>query len=166
MLNLEQLFQSSFFLFFFPYLSCLHETVCVFTCLLGTRSSDSFLEMADAVMQALSDVFEDMTLQIMNRKKEKAGAPAKLVAAVALVAQCTTKLEQIAVSLAKDEYEDFPVIANEINEAAKAVRDGSVAMAKATSFLQSGADTVSAWDDVGASVGQMVHKTMLLLDIV
>lgn len=138
-------------------------------------------KMAEAVMQALSNVFDDMTLQIIQRKKEKAGAPQKvfslifflvstlcrqLVAAVGLVSACTSKLETIAVALAKDEYDDFPQIASEINEAAKAVREGSAGMAKATAALESGCDTVAAWDEVGVSVGLMVQKTIYLLDIV
>jgi hypothetical protein len=144
-------FQSFLFVFFFSF----------FFFLLLLLSS---FQMADAVMSALGDVFDDMTLQILHRKKEKAGAPEKLVASVGLVAQCTSKLEQIALALAKDEYADFPVVAAEINDAAKSVRDGAADMAKAVAALQKGGDTVSAWDDVGSAVGLMVQKVSSFCD--
>ncbi len=122
--------------------------------------------MADAVLEALSDVFDDMTRQILNRKKEKAGAPQKLIQAVSLVVATTQRLENIALQLAKDEYEDWPQIFGEIEAAAKSVKEGGLLMGKATEALQKGDDSVAAWDEVGVSVGIMVQKTMLLLDIV
>ena len=123
--------------------------------------------MADEVMAALSEVLHDMTRDILDRKRDKSGAPDKLVAAVGAVDKCTSRLEGIAVALAKDEYEDFPAIQKEIFDAANEVRKGSGEMAAATKALQAGGgDVESAWDNVGAAVGRMVTKTMLLLDIV
>jgi hypothetical protein len=122
--------------------------------------------MADEVLTALSEVLHDMTLSILERKKEKAGAPDKLVAAVGLVDACTKKLETIATALANDEYEDFAAIKKEILDAAAEVKKGSADMAEATRKLQAGSEVESAWDGVGASVGHMVNKTMLLLEIV
>jgi hypothetical protein len=129
-------------------------------------SSPHLAPWSRALLTALSEVLHDMTLSILERKKEKAGAPDKLVAAVGLVDACTKKLETIATALANDEYEDFAAIKKEILDAAAEVKKGSADMAEATRKLQAGSEVESAWDGVGASVGHMVNKTMLLLEIV
>jgi hypothetical protein len=73
---------------------------------------------------------------------------------------------QVAVSLANDEYEDFPIIKDEILEAARIVLDGSGQMGSAVKWLESGREIERAWDAVSASVSAMATRTSQLLHIV
>lgn len=68
--------------------------------------------------------------------------------------------------LAKEEYEDFPVIQDEIVEAGKDVKRGSELLSDATRLLESGRDIGAGWDRVGHAVAQMAERTSLLLHIV
>ncbi len=121
---------------------------------------------AEEVLSALAEVLDETTLAILERKKQKSGAPEKLVRSLGLVDKCTLRLEGIAIALAHDEYDDYKAIQEEILEAAKAVRAGSGAMTVATKALQAGNDAESAWDGVGAAVGKMVLQCMRMLDII
>lgn len=79
-----------------------------------------------------------------------------------------TDMRAVAKSLAQDEYEDFPVIQDEITIGATDVEVAAKQLNEATVTLVKGSadDRPGAWDSLGEAVRVMAQETSILLHIV
>lgn len=123
------------------------------------------MEGATEVIEALADVLDEISLRILAQKKAAAPVPAALLSALAPVGAAVGRVDEVARRLARDEYEDFPAIRAQIEEAAGAVARGGEAMLKAAHALGEGGGA-AAWDAEAAAVAAVATRTTELLEIV
>lgn len=105
---------------------------------------------------------------IVQNKAQNKPPPPELPMCVIGIQKAAAQLILVAKQLAQDEYEDFPVIQEEIVFGAQDVEHSAAQLTEATKVLSTGSadDRPGAWDSLGEAVREMAQNTALLLHIV
>lgn len=120
------------------------------------------------LIEQLSELVSQLAGIIVTYKANKSAPPQELPLCVVGVQKASGTLVNVAKALATDEYDDFPVIQDEINIGAADVENGAKQLNEATIALVKGSvdDRPGGWDSLGDAVRVMAQETSILLHIV
>lgn len=130
--------------------------------------SPHFAHAVQPLIEALSELVAQIAQIIVVNKAVNKAPPKELPMCVAAVQKSAGTLVQVAKQLAQDEYDDFPIIQEEITTSASDVENAARQLNEATVTLATGteADRSGAWDSLGEAVRVMAQETSILLHIV
>ena len=105
-------------------------------------------------------------MMVIVLQERNADPPAALPNGVGIVTGSAERLHMIAMALADSDYQEYPDIKKEIEDAAEAVRKSSVDLNSALNSLMTTNDKASGWALLVESCKVMSSKTIRLLQIV
>ena len=120
----------------------------------------------EQIIEALSESISQLMMMVIILQERNADPPPALPNGVGIVTDSASRLHQVAMALAVEDFSEYPDIRAEIEEAAESVRMSALHLQTALKSLMTTSNKQGGWEALVNSCKNMSAKTIRLLQIV